>query len=335
MTLEDWVAQSLRDPGAQWSAGTYGAIAEFSRDSSEPADVVCTPFGGQASTARGGVLVELRNEVRAVAYETTTKDRDQWSNAIALCLPAADCAMGGRTTVHELGPDSMAIRAEDRDAILFDLGLGAAQVDMCVRTSRPEVLSALRAGEGRSLFDTANPATAAIFTASPHRVFVTRIGRAEVYQPIPPADGKSPDGPHTHLLPKLLRSGRTHPATVPIPRDWVPCVHLYPAHPQKDGRGTAKPFDRAEYEAFQKALSLFGDPELLELKRRVLDCVAAGNSPEGFTVPQSRFARGVIRVALRQLNALNGSSPSLSQWRQKFDLADTNHRRLALLENRS
>jgi hypothetical protein len=41
------------------------------------------------------------------------------------------------------------------------------------------------------------------------------------------------------------------------------------------------------------------------------------------TVPQSRFARGVIRVALRQLNALNRSSPSLSQWREEYDLADT------------
>jgi hypothetical protein len=324
MTLEDWIAQSLRDAGAQWSAGTYGAIAEFSRDPAEPADVVCAQYGGAASTARGGIRVELRKEVRAVAYETTTKNHDQWGHAIALCLTAGECAMGRRTTLHELGPDSAAIRPEDCDSILFDLGLEAAQVDVCVRTSRPELLSPLRAGEGRSLFDVANPAAAAIFKASPHRVFVTRVGRAEVYQPIPPADGKSPEGPHTHLLPKLLRSGRTHPATVPIPQGWIPCLHLYPAHPQKDGLGTPKPFDRAEFDAFQKALALFGDRELLELKRRVLDGVAAGDSPEALTVPKSRFARGMIRVALRQLNAMNGSSPSLSLWRQKFDLADTN-----------
>jgi hypothetical protein len=322
VTIQDWIAQRLRDPGAQWSAGTYGAIAEFSRDPSEPTDVVCAPSGGQASTARGAIRVELRKAVLAVAYETTTKNRDQWGQAIALCLPAEDCAMGRRTAIHELGPDSRAIRPEDRDAILFDLGLGAPQVDVCVRASTPELLSALRAGEGRSVFDTGNPATASIFKASPHRVFVTRIGRAEVYQPIPPADGKSPDGPHTHLLPKLLRSGRTHAATVPIPRDWIPCVHLYPTHPQKDGLGTAKAFDRAEYDAFQKALALFGDAELLELKRRVFSGVASGDSPEALTAPKSRFARGVIRVALRQLNALNGSSPSLSQWREKFDLAE-------------
>jgi len=323
MTLQDWIVQSLRDAGAQWSARTYGAIAEFSRDPSEPAEVVCKPSGGQASTARGGVRVELRNEVRPVAYETTTKNRDQWGHAIALCLPAEECAMGRRTAIHELGPDAAAIRPEDRGSILFDLGLGTSQVDVCVRASSPELLSALRAGEGRSIFDMSNPATAAIFKASPHRVFATRIGRAEVYQPIPPADGKSPVGPHTHLLPKLLRSGRTHPATVPIPRDWAPCLHLYPAHPQKDGLGTTKPFNRAEYDEFQEALALFGDPELLELKRQVFDSVTRGDPPDSLVAPPGMFSRGVIRVALRQLHALNGSSPSLSQWRREYDLADS------------
>src|SRR5271163_497857 len=131
MTIQDWINRGLRDPGAQWSAGTYGAIAEFSRDHVEPADIVCAPLGGAASTARGGIRIELRKETRAVAYETTTKNRDQWGHAIALCLTAEDCAMGRRTTLHELGPDSAAIRPEDRDSILFDLGLGAEQVDVC------------------------------------------------------------------------------------------------------------------------------------------------------------------------------------------------------------
>jgi hypothetical protein len=322
MTIQDWISRSLRDPGAQWSAGTYGAIAEFSRDPSEPTNVVCSRFGGEASTARGAIRVELRDEVRAVAYETTTKNRDQWGHAIALCLTAEACAMGRRAAIHELGPDSSAIRPEDRDSILFDLGLATLQVDVCVRASSPDLLSALRAGEGRSIFEPGNPATRAIFAASPHRVFVTRIGRAEVYQPIPPADGKSPDGPHTHLLPKILRSGRTHPATVPVPRDWIPCIHLYPANPRKDVHGTVKPFNRTEHDEFQKALGSFGDPELLELKKRVVDGVASVDRPEALSMPKSRFAKGVIRVALRQLHACDGSSPILSQWRETYDRAE-------------
>jgi hypothetical protein len=323
IAIRDWIERGLRDPEAQWSAGTYGAIAEFSRDPSESAEVVYMQSGGQVSTARGGIRVELREGIRAVAYEMTSKNRDQWGHAIALCLRAEDCGMGRRTTIHELGPDATAIRPQDRTSILFDLGLNASQVDVCVRTSEPEMLSALRAGEGRSVFDMGNPATAAIFRASPNRVFLTKIGRAEVYQPIPPADGRSPDGPHTHILPKLLRSGRTHPATVPIPSDWIPCLHLYPSHPGIDGLDVANQFDRAKHEASLKSLALFGDPELFELKWHVFNSVTSGRGPEALTVPKNRFARGVIRVALRQLHAMNGPSPNLSRWRQRYDLADS------------
>ena len=46
---------------------------------------------------------------------------------------------------------------------------------------------------------------------SPHRVFCCRMGRVEVYQPIPAPDGKSPEGPHTHVLPRLLAHGRSMP----------------------------------------------------------------------------------------------------------------------------
>jgi hypothetical protein len=97
---------------------------------------------------------------------------------------------------------------------------------------------------------------------------------------------------------------------------------MSPAHPRKDGLRTAKTFGRAEFDAFQKALASFGDRELLELKRRVLEGVATGDDPEALSVAKSRFARGMIRVALRRFNALDGSSPSLSQWREAHDLAE-------------
>jgi hypothetical protein len=54
MTIQDWTSRSLCDPGAQWSAGTYGAIAEFSRETSEPANVVCTLLRGEASLVSDG-----------------------------------------------------------------------------------------------------------------------------------------------------------------------------------------------------------------------------------------------------------------------------------------
>ena len=66
-----------------------------------------------------------------------------------------------------------------------------------------ETRAALRAGVGRPLLAPGNPAGAAIARSSPTRVFASALARLEVHQPIPPPGGRSPEGPHSHLLPQL------------------------------------------------------------------------------------------------------------------------------------
>ena len=44
-----------------------------------------------------------------------------------------------------------------------------------------------------------------ILASNPHRVFASRLGRIEVFQPIPPVDGKSPTGPHPTSSPSCWR----------------------------------------------------------------------------------------------------------------------------------
>ncbi len=316
---QEWMSREIRDPGASWSFGTFGALAEFSRECDEPATIVCGASQSEVVTSRGGIRLDNTLAVRPVAYETTGKDADHWSHAVALCLPDAECAMSGRSVLTEIGPDAAALREEDRGAALFDLGLATLQVNVCVRTSDPELLGILRASAGRSVFDHDNPVIDAIVRLSPHRVFVGRLGRAEVYQPIPAPDAKSPDGPHTHVLPKLLRARRTHSANTPIPDGWVPCAHVYPAHPAKDAFGRQKPFDRAEHERFQNLLRAFGDPDLVALKALAAKAIAAGSGPEALPAPNSRFGRAALRVTLRQIRALDGPSPNLQLWMQTYD----------------
>jgi hypothetical protein len=259
---------------------------------------------------RGGIRIDPAGNLRPVAFETTTKD--SWNHRIALCLPENECFMNGRTLLTELGPDADALRAKDRDAALFDLGLGALQVDCCVRVSDPAVAAQLRAHCGHPAFG--SPAMGIILANNPHRVFISRIGRIEVFQKIPPPDGKSPDGPHTHVLPALLRHRRTHAATEPIPAGLVPCAHLYPPHPTRDRLARVLPFDRARHEAFQAMLQEFGDPRFVALKRHVMDAVEAGADPSTVAVTDQRFARTNIRVTLRQLKAAQEETPSLAAW---------------------
>ncbi len=308
----NFLAVQMADAETQWSLGTFGAIAEFVRGPAEPVILRRGATSLSAVTERGGIRIEPLADMRMIAFETTT--RESWGHRIALCLPDDRCAMSRRSVLTELGPDTEALREQDRAAILFDLGIDALQTDLCVRICDPEVAAQLRAHAGRPFFGAGNPAVSVILASSPHRVFVSRLGRIEVFQPIPSADGKSPEGPHTHVLLNLLHRRRTHSATEPIPQGFVPCAHLYPAHPAKDALGRMRPFDSGRHDAFQRMLRMFGDPNYLALKERVLAAVAAGEDPSVVSVTNNRFARTNVRVALRQLKAADEDLPSLAAW---------------------
>jgi hypothetical protein len=317
VNLDTVLRHYIADPTASWGLGTFGAVAEFHRTGDEPARLD-TDTTLHVVTARGALHISGTADVRACAYELPAGG-DHWSHVVALCLPATQAAMHRRTMVTECGPDHEALRPDDRTAVLFDLGLGTEQVDVCVRSADPEVLAQLRVGCGRTLFAPENPLAPAMLRLSPHRVFVCRFARLEVYQRIPGRDERPPEGPHTHVLPDLLRHQRTHPATAPIPEGWVPCLSLSPANPVFDALGRPRPLDRAAHTAFQSLLHDFGDPALVRLKEAVTEAVRADKAPDGFALPASRTARATVRVALRQMAHTDGDRPMLAAWRQAFD----------------
>jgi hypothetical protein len=311
-SLLEFIGGQIDDAEAQWSLGTFGAIAEFSREPDEPVEILRGETSVQAVTARGGLRLEARPDVRLVAFETVTTQA--WSQRVAFCLAERTAEMGQRAALTELGPDKQALREQDRGAVLFDLGLDALQVDACVRVADTALAAKLREFAGRSLFEAGNPAMGLILRHSPHRVFMTRCGRAEIYQAIPAPGGASPMGPHTHVLPKLLAHKRTHAATEPIPRGFVSCAHLYPAHPLRDADGRARPFDSIRYAAFQRMMSRYGDIEHVRFKRNVAKAVISGAGPNAIAMPADRFAQAYVRIALRQIKASEGTSPELTAW---------------------
>jgi hypothetical protein len=318
------LAQRMDDPDTNWSLGAFGAIAEFMRDPDEPTALSRTAASLSATTGRGGIRITPKANMRPYASESAVGQ--SWNHRIALCLPREQCAMSRRSVLTEVGPDVEALREQDQHSVLFDIGLDCLQIDCCIRLSNAAVIDQLRAHVGRTLFEVGNPAMGIIFTANPHRVFISRLGRIEVFQPIPPADGKSPQGPHTHVLPKLLAHGRTHAATESIPEDLVPCAHLYPPHPVKDAMGRPQQFDIGRHKAFQQLFEMFGNPELVALKHRITAAVVAGEEPAPTTIPDGRFARASIRVTLRQLQAADPSRPKLAAWMAAH--ANTSHRTL-------
>jgi hypothetical protein len=312
----DLLQREISNPETQWSLGTFGAIAEFSRDADEPVRLVHSDQTVSALTSRGAIVLNAVAAPRAFASESLT--RTGWNQRVSLCLPQQACGMNQRAALTEIGPDRDAAREEDRDSVLFDLGFGAPHADFCVRTEA-SLARKLRDHVGRQVFESGNPAMAMILEAQPHRVFISRLGRIEVFQPIPPPSGRSPEGPHTHVLPKLLRHRRTHPATEPVPDGMVPCAHLYPPHPARDALGEARPFDTTRHDAFQAMLAACGDPEVIATKRRVIEAVLAGAPPTA--TAGDRYGRISVRITLRQIKAQGHASAALAEWIARFDQA--------------
>ena len=220
----------LDDGASGWNVGTYGAIAEFNHLDGDPPRANRGTAGGTLIGQRGAIRVGLTADTRTVSFADTDDHSGAETHTVGFCLPKALAAMGGRTAITELGPDADAIGAADRNTILFDLGVGAPHVDFCVRTGDTALLAVLRENLGRGLFDEGATALAALKQAAPHRVVLSRLARVEVYQAIGSrqAGVATPEGPHTHLLPNLLKTGRTHATSAPITEGWLSCLNLHP-----------------------------------------------------------------------------------------------------------
>jgi hypothetical protein len=169
----------------------------------------------------------------------------------------------------------------------------------------------------------------AILAAHPHRVVISHLGRAEVYQKIggPETGGVSPAGPHTHVLPNLLAARRTHSANTPIPDGLVPCAFLHPANPVMTTLGGDKPFNGAQFAAFQAYLDLYGPPPYVETKRRVWAALDAARDPASIAEPETRLERTALRNALRQAARQSEAAGDaaraarIAAWRAHFDNA--------------
>lgn len=306
----DLIADLLADPMNGWSIGSFGAIGEFVRDPDEPAAIDRTPDRIEIVTARGAIRLDA-HDLTGIAWDSLSSDGKTWGHALAFCVarPATPYRV-----VRALGPDAAAIRPEDRSARLYDLGVAAGCVTMAARTADPELIAALDAAEGKPLL-TVPGIMGAVLKAQPHRVLISAAARIEVFQPIPPADGKSPEGPHTHLLPKLIAKDRPHSANVPIPEGWQSALSMHPKSPWRTMLGERHPFEAATDAAFAPLLDRFGLAEDREVARDLV----AGLDGDVLLWPDSRRGRHKARITLRRLHA--AGDQRVTPWRAIHDRA--------------
>src|ERR1044072_3013318 len=87
----------LADAEAQWSLGTFGAIAEFSRDANEPAEIQHGEMSSAVVTPRGAIRLLAHPDLRPIAFEAVSTQG--WSQRVAFCLSEKAAAMSQRTVL--------------------------------------------------------------------------------------------------------------------------------------------------------------------------------------------------------------------------------------------
>ncbi|MEM1274019.1 MAG: DUF1289 domain-containing protein [Pseudomonadota bacterium] len=224
--IQAFVVDQLRRGTGTWVMGVVGAVAEFAAQHGANTHVTIAGERVIAHTAGGRLRFSIDDHVRALSFET--KDVAVERSRIVLAVKRARGRPDRADALTGLGPDAAAIDPADRVTPLFDLGLGRKEARFCVRVAAGPTQEVLRKALGTAFPDSLPQIGPALLAASPVRVVDTALGRIEIATDIPPPGGASPTGPHTHLLPDHLRSGRAMPVSFDLPRAYLPGAIFYP-----------------------------------------------------------------------------------------------------------
>ncbi|NRB03117.1 MAG: DUF1289 domain-containing protein, partial [Rhodobacteraceae bacterium] len=219
-----FVTSTLEAGRGTWVIGFVGAVAEFTAAQGDKVEVHVDGDDITAYTQNGALRVKINDDIRALTFDPPDWGREP---RIVLAVKRERGRLSMVSGVADLGPDTDAL-VQEQNAKLYDLGLGRKEGRFCVRLAEGAAREALNGSTGLT-FPQALPMIAGPLVAeSPTRVVESALGRIEVQGQIPPPDAKSPDGPHTHLLPDHLETGRALPVGMDLPRAYLPGAIFYP-----------------------------------------------------------------------------------------------------------
>lgn len=208
-------AARLVEDGAQLTAGVWGASAELRRPAGDPCAI---EIRDDALTL---VLPHGALRLQATSYLTAFEiDRPGDAPLVALAVPQGRALRDVPRALRPLGTDPAPLLARDAEGLRFDLGLGRRAARFIVRCDArlaPRLQAAIGTPWPEHLVHLGGP----LAKASPVRIVETPCLKVEIDAQIPPPDGTSPQGPHTHLLPDHVAQGLDLPPTVPLPAGYV------------------------------------------------------------------------------------------------------------------
>lgn len=224
--IRSFVANSLQEGLGTWVAGVVGAVGEFTTAPGQRTHVDLQGEFVVANTPGARLKFHIDDHVRALTFDP--KETQAENMRVVLAVKRERGRPDDVDALTPLGNDVGAIESTDRDASLFDLGLGRKEARFCVRVKPGRARDVLTSTSGTSFPDSLPQIGHVLLKESPTRVIETALGRIEIQTPIPAPNGISPLGPHTHLLPDHIASSRAMPVGMDLPRAYLPGAMFYP-----------------------------------------------------------------------------------------------------------
>jgi len=222
--IRSFVTSTLEAGRGTRVIGVVGAVAEFTMAQHANVDVRVDADDITAYTQNGAMRVKINDDIRALTFDPPDWEREA---RIVLALKRERGRLPVASGVADLGPDADAL-LQEKSTKLYDLGLARKEGRFCVRLGEGAAQEALDGSKGLT-FPKALPTIAGpLVIESPTRIVESTLGRIEVQGQIPPPDAKSPDGPHTQLLPDHLETRRALPVGMDLPRAYLPGAVFYP-----------------------------------------------------------------------------------------------------------
>lgn len=219
--IREFAASTLQEGRGTW---VVGAVAEFTAAQGEDVDVIVDGDDIVAHTRNGAMSMTINDDIRALTF-----DPPDWTSEprIVLAVKRERGRLPVAAGVSDQGADDAALFQED-DGTLYDLGLGRKEGRFCVRLGDGAAQEALDRATSLEFAQALPVIASSLIAESPTRVVESALGRIEVRGQIPPPDATSPHGPHTHLLPDHLETGRALPVGMDLPRAYLPGAIFYP-----------------------------------------------------------------------------------------------------------
>jgi predicted Fe-S protein YdhL (DUF1289 family) len=227
--IAEFVAESLDKKTGRWTVGCHGARVEFMCSADEPCGVSVSGNRITALSKRGALQLTIGETVRALQLRSVHARSGFRAIFLVVSKAKVMAHLPVASELTPLGHDAGALRPEGCNEHWYDLGLGRADLRLCIRTADSELQETLNRAAGLPLTELLQSAAPGDLTHRPTTIFESLIGRAEIFPSHFPSEERLLDGPRSFFAPQDLASGRITPPGIDLPPVYALGAAFYPS----------------------------------------------------------------------------------------------------------